>query len=73
MRIGILTFHRSINYGAYIQAFSLSHEIAKRFPSCEVEIVDYNSLIMENNYKVRFNKSMLRVPGEYFAKKDRKE
>ena len=41
MNIGILTFHRPINYGAYLQAYSLSEEIKKLIPSTRVEIVDY--------------------------------
>lgn len=40
-RIGILTFHRPVNYGAFLQAFALSNEIQKAFPESEVEIVDY--------------------------------
>lgn len=41
MRIGILTFHKAINYGAYLQAFSLSNQLQKQFPNDEVEIIDY--------------------------------
>lgn len=41
MRIGILTFHRPVNYGAFLQSFSLSGEIKRRFPAAEVEIIDY--------------------------------
>lgn len=41
MRIGILTFHKVINYGAYLQAFSLSQKLKKVFPEDEVEIIDY--------------------------------
>ncbi len=73
MRIGILTFHRSINYGAYMQSLSLSHEIQRRFPGHEVEVIDYTSLAMERNYKVRFTKRMLRDPLEYFRKIKRKK
>lgn len=40
-KIGILTFHRPINYGAYLQAFSLSERLKKDFPDCHVEIIDY--------------------------------
>lgn len=40
-KIGILTFHRAINYGAYLQAFSLSEKLKKDFPDCHVEIIDY--------------------------------
>ena len=73
MRIGILTFHRSINYGAYMQALSLSHEIQTRFPDHQVEVIDYTSLAMEKNYKVRFKKRMLRYPLEFFRKIRRKK
>lgn len=43
MRIGILTFHSAINYGAYLQAFSLSNMMQSAFPDDEVEIVDYTA------------------------------
>ncbi len=41
MKIGILTFHRPINYGAFLQSFALSNQLADRFPKSSVEIVDY--------------------------------
>ncbi|MBQ8015577.1 MAG: polysaccharide pyruvyl transferase family protein [Clostridia bacterium] len=41
MRIGILTFHKVINYGAFLQSFSLSERLKKEFPDDEVEIIDY--------------------------------
>ncbi len=40
-KIGILTFHRPVNYGAFLQSFSLSNELQKRFPDAEVEVIDY--------------------------------
>lgn len=40
MNIGILTFHRPINYGAFLQSFSLSSRLVKE-PNYSVEIVDY--------------------------------
>jgi len=48
--IGILTFHRSINYGAYMQAFALSNEIKKRFPKCNIEIIDFEYLFKHKMY-----------------------
>ncbi len=75
MRIGILTFHRSINYGAFMQCLALSHEMQKRLPDDEVEVVDYNSVIMENNYKVRprLNRHALGHPLEFGQKIKRKK
>lgn len=39
MKIGILTFHRAINYGAFLQAFALKHYLESL--GHEVEMVDY--------------------------------
>lgn len=41
MKIGILTFHRPINYGAYLQSFALCNHLQKFFPNDRVEIIDY--------------------------------
>jgi len=40
-RIGLLTFHRPINYGSYWQARLLAEELARR--GLEVEILDHDS------------------------------
>ena len=39
MRIGILTFHRAVNYGAFLQAFALKRHLETL--GHQVEIVDY--------------------------------
>ena len=36
MRIGILTFHRPVNFGAFLQAFSLSNNISRKYPNSKV-------------------------------------
>lgn len=43
MKIGILTFHRSYNYGAFMQCFSLFKRLQKDFPNIKFEVIDYNS------------------------------
>ncbi len=68
-KIGILTFHRSINYGAFMQAYSLSKKIKKRFPDAEVEIIDYTSKMMDDHYVPRINRSAIRNPQGYLLKK----
>ena len=40
-KIGILTFHRSVNNGAVLQAYSLSTKLKDLFPEYDVEIIDY--------------------------------
>lgn len=43
-RIGILTYHRSINYGAFLQCYSLSSFIQKRYgDKVMVEVIDYET------------------------------
>ena len=41
MRIGILTFHRSVNNGAVMQCYALSQRLRQDFPNDEVEVIDY--------------------------------
>ena len=41
MKIGILTFHRPINYGAFLQSYGLSKRLSKDFPKADVEVIDY--------------------------------
>lgn len=42
MKIGILTFHRSINNGALIQCYALVSRLKKDFPCDIVEVIDYD-------------------------------
>ena len=56
MRIGILTFHRSINNGAVMQCFSLSKLLRQAFPHSTIEVIDYHMPKVEDFYKVSFKK-----------------
>ena len=51
VKVGILTYHRSINYGAVVQAFALSQRL-KELENVEVEIIDYMSARMDRYYKL---------------------
>lgn len=51
MKIGIMTYHRSINYGAVMQSFALSRRLSE-IKNVEVEIIDYMSLKMDIYYKL---------------------
>lgn len=48
LKIGILTFHRSINYGAMAQCYALQQRIQSDFPNDIVEVIDY---IPKNRYQ----------------------
>ncbi len=46
IKVGILTFHRSINYGSFLQSYSLANAI-KSHTDFDVEIIDYNMTNVE--------------------------
>ena len=52
MTVGILTYHRSQNYGAQIQAFALQEFL--RSLGCGVSIIDYWPEYHKNLYKPKF-------------------
>lgn len=54
MKIGILTFHRAKNYGAFMQSYALQTALAKRFPQHQIEIINYNTLTREYADRRRF-------------------
>lgn len=59
IKIGILTFHRSINYGAFMQCYSLYHRLQKEFPDCKINVIDYYSKKTQRKYISRFLKPSL--------------
>ena len=69
MKIGILTYHRSINYGAFVQAYALQRTLIGRFgDSAEIEIIDYESSASSEQYRkllskktVRYNLKILKI------------
>lgn len=42
-KIGILTYHRAINYGAFLQCYSLTTYIQGLFPEYKVEVIDFET------------------------------
>ncbi|MBR3646361.1 MAG: polysaccharide pyruvyl transferase family protein [Lachnospiraceae bacterium] len=55
MKIGVLTYHRSHNYGAFLQAYSLSHALNK-IEGVNCEIINYNLASEDGVYKKRIIK-----------------
>lgn len=52
-KIGILTFHRSYNYGAFMQCYALSQRLQQDFPHDEIEVIDYATERMYQNYTTK--------------------
>ncbi len=48
-KVGILTFHRVLNYGALLQAFALKTSISEL--GAQTDIIDYRNDFLENLYK----------------------
>lgn len=55
MKVGILTFHRSYNYGAFMQCYSLTRRLQKDFPQIQFEVIDYNSRQVLIQYEKSLN------------------
>lgn len=77
IKIGILTFHRSYNYGAFMQCYSLQKRISEDFPECKVEVIDYCTRRVYDNYPrtvssfvlgSKQNRNSLYVSGRKLAK-----
>ena len=71
MRIGIITFHKAHNYGAFLQCYALQSFLQKH--KYDVSVIDYNkkSLWMSyewfslNDIKYTFQKPS-KIPGRVF-------
>lgn len=49
MKIGILTFHRALNYGAVLQAYALQEYLCKQ--GADARIIDYRQPFIESQYE----------------------
>lgn len=49
MKIGVLTYHKSHNYGAFLQAYALTSFLRKKGYDCE--LINYNMKIAEDTYR----------------------
>ena len=56
MRIGIITFHRAINYGAVLQSYALQQFLLKK--NFDVCIIDYENDHIKKQYKSFFVSSL---------------
>lgn len=43
MKIGILTFHTPINYGAVLQVYALQTYLKSKFPEAEIKVLDFKT------------------------------
>lgn len=50
MKIGILTYHKVINYGAFLQAYSFMKVLKHILPDAQIELIDYYSEHLKKMY-----------------------
>lgn len=50
-KIGIMTFHQALNYGAVLQAYGLQQFIMEEFDNCDTEIIDYRCEKLTADYR----------------------
>lgn len=67
MKIGIMTFFRPINYGAYLQAYALSHRLNQE-SDITAEIIDFH-MPEEDNFYRRETKVHKNLPRVLFNRK----
>jgi len=60
MKIGILTFHNALNYGAVLQCYALQHYLQEK--GHDVEVIDYRATFIEKQKKL-FSKTELHRRG----------
>ena len=51
MKIGILTYHNAVNYGAVLQAFALLNKL-NSIDGVNASIIDYKSIAVEQQYRL---------------------
>lgn len=60
MKIGVLTFHQSINDGAVLQCYSLCKRLKHEFPNDSVEVIDYRMPKVNSHYNVSLKKYLFK-------------
>lgn len=65
-KIGILTYHRAVNYGAFLQCLSLVKLLQAKFPQYKIEVIDYET---KTEFYIKI-KSLLKSNGvvDFFRK-----
>lgn len=71
-KIGVLTFHKAINYGAILQTYALYYILSKKY---KVGVINYISKKLENDYRVKFRYKLLKAfyKTDYIVKKEKFE
>lgn len=68
MKIGILTYCNSYNYGAYLQAYNLCSKL-NTYKDIKAELIDYSMNQELSIYKVRIHKNLFVTYEKYLKKK----
>lgn len=61
IKIGIITFHRAINYGALFQTYALQQSLKNE--GADVEVIDYRSPGIEHDYRLTWGLYKRKIKG----------
>lgn len=64
-KIGILTFHRAVNYGAALQAYALQKKVADL--GFDAELIDYGSIGADGAHSISIKKGMFQKLSKYIT------
>ena len=53
MKVGVVTFHQALNYGAVLQAYALQRYVKKEFPEVSIDLVDYRCPYLSYLYSTK--------------------
>lgn len=62
-KVGIVTFHQALNYGAVLQAFALQNYISCNFTDVQAQIVDYRCEKLSGIYTLKNSRQNALVKG----------
>lgn len=68
MKIGVLTYHRAINYGAFLQAYALCQKLDLE-PGIDAELIDFQMNKEVSHYNIGLSRLTLRHPIIWFHNK----
>ena len=71
IRVGILTYHRAVNYGAFLQAYGLVMRLNQE-PDLNAEIIDFNMQIEVDDYINRYRKIKKNIRHPFISRYKRK-
>lgn len=66
-KVGILTYHSAVNYGAFMQAYALCSHLARCYPELSVELINYINPRVRREENIRKIKRFIKFGHKSFC------